>query len=223
MSDDSFKDWPESFDEIDAALKNFRNFKKRQSRFADDLVKSMAELTYQHFTAKSSYRHLDIQGELEKGELRRAISTDNDFKFYGMWIFEEVAQDVIDFVAFSVPAGRRLSYIKPKYPSFTEEALELSMREFESECRVLSDEERADLRQILKEDAQIQEFYTNFRISIHKALKELVLEYFPEIGETSSAGLREIDSLLNTYMCMIRGNIMSILADDVRVSVYEKA
>jgi hypothetical protein len=140
-----------------------------------------------------------------------------------MWIFEEVNQVMIDFDGFEAPVGKRIHTMKPKFPSFTEAALEVQMKQLESEYQVSTAEQRAVLRQCLEEDAQNEELNTNFRMSIHKALKKLVLEYYPELAEISGAGIREIDSMLYTYMSLIRGNIMNILTDDDRASVPEQA
>ena len=98
--------------------------------------------------------------------------------------------------------------------------LEEQIKEFEKEFKNLDPNQRSTLRQSLKEDAQIEEFYTNFKISIHKALKKLTLEYFPELPEITGNGIREIDYMLYTYMLMIYENVMSILEDAVHVSVF---
>ena len=221
MSEDNIYNFFESLNQLDEALKGWQATKKRQAKFADELVGIISELTYQHFTEKSSYLHLNIQGELNKEALKQSILADKDFKYYGIWIFEELDLITFYFSGDDLPAGRKLFYKKIEYPSFTEEALEEQIKEFEKELNLpLNKGQREMIRQSFKEDAQIEEFYTNFRITIHKALKKSALEYFPNITEISGAGIREIDYMLYTYMLMIKENIMNILEDSVHISVF---
>lgn len=220
MSKDDIRKFLESLDKCEEALKEYRAFKERESRFINELMDIITARTYEHFTTKTAYPHLNIQGDLDKNGLKQAILADKDFKFYGIWIFEEVDETVIDFYGYEIPTDRKLYYRKIEYPSFTEKTLQEEMKKFEEECTInLSPEQRATLYQSLKDDNQTDEFFINFKISIHKALKKLAFEYFPKITEISGAGIREIDTMLYTYMLNIYGNVMSIIDDAVDVSV----
>jgi len=210
----------ESLGMIDEALKKHRAFKERQSRFTNELIEIITALTYRHFTTKTSYPHLNIRGELDKNVLKQNILTDEDFKYYGMWIFEELAQIMIDFSDDELLAGIELYYKKIEYPFFTEKTLEEQIKEFEKEFKNLNPSQCSTLHQFLKEDVQIEEFYRNFKISIHKALKKLALEYFPGLPEITGNGIREIDYMLYTYMLMIHENVMIILENVAHISVY---
>jgi len=220
MFEDNINNFFDSLNMLDEALKNYRVFKEHRSRFTNELIEIITALTYRHFTTKTSYPHLNIRGKLDKNVLRQNILTDEDFKYYGIWIFEELAQIIIDFSDDERPAGIKRYYKKIKYPFFTEKTLEEQIKEFEKEFKNLTPSQRSTLHQSLKEEVQIEEFYTNFKTSIHKALKKLALEYFPELPEITGNGIREIDYMLYTYMLMINENVMSILEDAAHISVY---
>ncbi len=220
MSDDDIRDFLDSLDRCEEAMKQYDAFKERQSRFTNEMIETITARTVQHFTTKTAYPHLDFHGELDEDALSQGILADKDFKFYGIWIFEEVEDIVVDFCGDEIPAGRKLYYKKIEYPSYSEESIAEEMKEFENNWRgELSPKQRAILYQSLVDDYRTDEFYRDFKISLHKALKKLTFEYYPEIAEISGAGIREIDSLLHTYMLMIRENVMNILGDAVQVSV----
>ncbi len=220
MSEDYKHNFMDSFDKVDEALKEYRAFMEYQAQFINEFIERIIVLTYKYFTAKSSWPHLQMHGEINEDVLEQNILADEDFKFYGIWIFEELNEIVIDYEGFKVPAGKKPDYKKIEYPSFTEETLEKQIKKFEKGCKNLNPEQRLTIRQSFKEMALINEFYTNFKIFIHKDLKKLALEYFPEIPEISGAGIREIDYMLYAYMLMIKGNIMKHLDDAVYVTVF---
>jgi hypothetical protein len=109
----------------------------------------------------------------------------------------------------------------PVYRSFTDEAIEEEIRKLKKDGIIFDTEEWETLRGYYKQDFKIEEYYTNYKISVHKALKKLVLEYFPELTEISATGIREIDYILHTYMLMIYENIMNILQDVLNVSMQD--
>ncbi len=220
MDKDDIRKFLESLDKCEEALKEYRAFQESQSRFINELMDVITAQTYLHFTTKTAYPHLNIQCELDEDDLKQNILAEKYSKSYGIWIFEEVAEIVVDFYGYKVPTDRKLSCQKIEYPSFTEKTLQDEIEKFEKTCpKKLSPEQRASLYQSLKEDQKIGEFYINFKISLHKALKKLTFEYFPEIMEISGAGIREIDYALYIYMLNIYWDIMRILADAVDISV----
>jgi hypothetical protein len=80
-------------------------------------------------------------------------------------------------------------------------------------CRYVGPEALPMLVEYHKENTVVDEFNENFQIRLHKELKKLILDFFPQIPEASSTCIREIDYLLYAYTLKISEKIQNILEE----------
>ncbi len=205
--------------ELEKTLRQTKEYKDCQNRFTRELIDTIATVTYDYFSGRTRCPGLLIEANIREEEIREQIASDKDFKFYGIWIFEELCSCMRDFRDDKIAPGRKLHHKKIEYPCHTSETIEKQIKKFKKDYKMLSSEELETIRRSYEEEAKIDEYYTNFKILLHNTLKKLAVKYFDEIMEISSTGLREIDYLLYSYMLMMYENIMKILQDDIHVSV----
>jgi hypothetical protein len=208
--EDKLDDLRKFLDDMDELLKKHKDYKYRRAMFTVELIERIGTITYKHFSDKTSYH-----------EIKEKIASDKDFKYYAIWIFDELINNIEDFSDDEIPAGKKLFYKKIEYRSFTDEAIEEQIKKLKKTGIIFNSEQWETLRGYYKQDFKIEEYYKNFKILLHNELKKLALEFFPELTEISAAGIREIDYMLHKYMLKIYENIMNILQDVVNVSMQD--
>lgn len=219
--EDKLNDLRKFLDDMDELHKKHKEYKYRRAMFTVELIERIGVVTYKHFSDKTSYPDLIIQLKLKENEIKEKIASDKDFKFYAIWIFDELINNIEDFSDDEIPAGKKLFYKKIEYRSFTDEAIEEEIKRLKKTGIIFNSEQWETLRGYYRQDFKLEEYYKNFEILLHKELKKLALEFFPELTEISAAGIREIDYMLHKYMLMIHENIMNMLEDVVNVSMQD--
>lgn len=205
-NDDIFR-W---LDEMESALRGYEEYMELQEKFIQDLLVRMAAITYDHFAGDGHHPNLLITFGFQEDEIIEYFAADEDFKYYGIWIFEELTDCVNDFEGYKAPPDKIIRCGKVEFHRYTEESMDEHLREFVENYN-LSKKQVKELRETYLEDVIIDEFYVNFQVLIHNTLKKMALEHFPEIMDVSAEGLREIDYMLYSYMLMMRENIMKVV------------
>ncbi len=201
----------EFLDRLEKVLRDFEEYQEIKDKFTWELIDRVSLATHQHFSGEKPHPHLELENPLTESEWRNKIIADKDFKYYGIWIFEELISCMQDFSDYNNPPDRELQYKEINFPSFTEEELEAKVQRFSRKLGDITPEDVELLRENLREDAIIEEYYTRYKILIHDTLKKLTVDFFPEIMEITADGIREINYLLYQYMLMINDNIMNML------------
>jgi len=198
-------------EEAEESSRLYREFKKLQAEFAEDLIISLGMAMYDYFSSQPAHPKLALEGEISEEQIIEQLAADKDIQFYSLTISEELDGHIWEFSEENVPAERKLRQKKIEYRMYNHEAVLEQAQKTMEESNITEPEDQKLLLKYYEEDALIDDFYANFDMLLHKTLKKLALKYFPEIAELSATGLREIDYLLYSHMRMMRENILKTL------------
>jgi hypothetical protein len=84
-------------DQLDELHEKHVEYKYCRAMFTVELIERIGALTYKHFSDKTSYPDLIIQLKLKENEIKEKIASDKDFKYYAIWIFDELINNIEDF------------------------------------------------------------------------------------------------------------------------------
>jgi len=203
----------EAGERLERAWQQYQEFLREQERFITDLKQRVCEVTYEYFTKGHPYPDIITREEIDKEKLRQGIEADEQFDWYGTWIFESVAQTINEFWEENEPPGVILLYEKDKWPEFTQEELE---KDYQKRLEVHRDyietqEQKEWLWERVRENQIRKEYRTNYLKTLHNTLKAMVVEYFPMIVNIAPNGFLEIDQWLYHYMSMMKSNLYNIM------------
>ncbi|MBN2090456.1 hypothetical protein JW964_12655 [candidate division KSB1 bacterium] len=185
-----------SFKELERAYKELMTYQARMERFTDELMIRLGTIAGDYFTRKIPESDFLYQLELDAEEISTKITADFYLQRYGIRIFDQLCKDVDDFQHDEIPSGRELKYEKVEFPLFTVAAIEERIKKYGKRHGIPNPEKEEILREVFFEQAVVSEYYVNFDILIYQELKKITVNYFPELMEISSTGLREIDYML---------------------------
>jgi len=203
----------EAGERMDRAWQRWQEFLKEQERFTVEFKQRVCEVTYDYFAKEPPYPDIIERIELDKAKLRQDIEADEQFDWYGTWIFEDTAQTLDRFWEENEPPGVTLCYEKDKWPEFTQEELEKKYQKRLEVHRgyITTPEDKEWLWEQEREYHICDEYHTNFLKTLHKTLKEMVVEYFPMIVDVKPNGFLEVDQVLYIHMSMMKSNLYNIM------------
>ncbi|MBN2089623.1 hypothetical protein JW964_08415 [candidate division KSB1 bacterium] len=197
--------------ELEKSMKEYRKYEKQLARFTKDLLERVSNLTWDYFSKPVPDAGLIEQMELTEVVFRKRFIANSEFEYFGNLIFDQLCDDMEDFSGDEVPPERKLEYQKIEYPSYSKEECEQNALEFSKKYNLTLPEHLESLRQSFMEEAISKKYYDTYEILLHKELKKMTVEYFPEIMEISGTGLREIDYMLYKYTSYIQNEIMEVI------------
>jgi hypothetical protein len=201
-------------EEAEEAVKRYEAYMEEMDQFTREMIQTVGFLTYDYFTREPPHPYYERYTDIDQNELMARIRADEQFRYYGIWMYEELCMSIDAFMQEELPPNWQLSNKKVEWPSYSEEALEEKVNDFIGQCRVtLTPEQVQDVWDDLRDNFIFKEYGTNFRIEMHNALKKLALKYFPEIMDIHPVGYREIDYDLYIYMLLNKENIWDILLE----------
>lgn len=204
-------DMHRTFREIEKSLREYRKYRKLLARFIKDFLERVSTLTWDYFSKPVPDAELIEQCTLDEDTFRIRFFANGEFEYFGNLIFEQLCDDMEDFSWEEVPPWRKLDYQKIVYSTYSREECEQKALKM---CQEINADPTIYLERLCQsylEDAIAEEYYDTYEILLHKELKKMAVEYFPEIMEISGAGLLEVDYMLYLYTRCLQDEIFNII------------
>jgi len=202
----------ENEEAMERAWQQYQEFLREQERFTEEFKERVCEITYEYFASEPPDSDLIIRKNIGKEKLQAGIEADEQFEWYGDWIFEGTAELINLYGEDNNPPGDTLTYEKDRWPAFTEEELEQEVQSMQKEFNYRHTPEQVeDMRERFREYQTVRKYYVDFEKTLHKALIKMVVDYFPMIVHIHSNGFLEIDESLYLYMTLIKENLYKII------------
>ncbi len=222
MSEDEIQKFLRLLDEMDAISKAVEDLQEAKAEFIDEVAILVAGLTYSYFSETQPLPGLSVSADLDEVELREQLVAQRFFTYYCQTTFDQMCDNVRDFAGNAeASADRKLYYRKIEWRSFTPEVLEQKSQATCEKHNIMDSEMRELMHALYRRDAVVEQYYQNFEMLLHKALKKLALKYFPEIKELSATGLRETDYALYLYMGEFYEHVMVVVEGELNLTLDE--
>jgi len=202
----------EAGEELEKAWQQYQEFLREQKRFTEEYKERVCEVAYEYFAKQPPDPELITPKAIDKETLRQGIEADEQFDWYGTWMFESTAELINRYWEDNDPPGESLTFNKNRWPAFTEEAIEQEFQSTKDKFNgPLTAEQEESLRESIREDQAIEKYYVDFEKILHNALKKLVVDYFPMVVHIHSNGFLQIDETLHFYMKLTEENLYKIM------------
>ncbi len=193
-----------------------------EARFAEDVAVTVTSLAYRYFSKPNPMPGLTVSANLDEVEMRDQLVAQQHFECDCVTMFEQVCDNVYEFAGDAeAPPGRKLIYEKIEWRSFSPEALEEEALAICEELKITDPEKQKVVCADHLRDGVFQQYYEDFQILLHKALKKLALEYFPEIKDMSATGLRETEFALYLDMIEFYEHVLAVVEDEIDLNLDE--
>lgn len=197
--------------EIEKSMRAYRKYRKKLARFIKDFLERVSTLTWDYFSKPVPNADLIEQCSLDEDTFRIRFIANGEIEYFGNLIFDQLCDDMEDFSGDEVPPGRKLNYKKIEYSTCSREECE---RKALKMCQQINLDTTVYLEQLCQrylEDTIAEKYYDTYEILLHKELKKMAVEYFPEIMEISGTGLLEVDYMLYLYARCVQDEIFGII------------
>ncbi len=197
--------------ELEKSMKEYRKYEKQLARFIKDFQERVSNLAWDYYSKPVPELKLLEQVEMDEETFHKEFLANYEFEYFGGLIFDQLCDDMEDFSGDEVPPDRKLEYKKIETPTYSKEESDQQALEFGKEHNLTRPEHLESLRQSFWEDLIVKKYYDTFETLLHKELKKLTVDHFPEIMEISGTGLREIDYMLYNYASSLHTEIIETI------------
>lgn len=211
MDEKKRREFLKTLRELEKSMKEYRKYEKELARFSKDFLQRVSAVTWEFFSKPVPDPDLIEQMILTEDDFQKRFLANPEFEYLGRVVFDQLCDDMEDFSGDEIPAERVLEYKKIEYPTYSKEECEKKALKFGRENNLTLPEQLENLCQSFMEDAIARRYYDNYEILLHKELKKMAVEYFPEIMEISGTGLREVDYMLYKYATYIQNEIFDVI------------
>ncbi|HKJ67723.1 MAG TPA: hypothetical protein VKA68_07180 [bacterium] len=180
--------------------------------FLEDLIDAVSSATYEYFTGELLLENTFHLDHLTEAEFRERFAVMEDILWAdSYYTIQNIEYCIKTFSDEEIPEGTVLKYKKIEPPDCSEEAVEARIQEAMKGIKVQRKQIEAIFRESFWDSAITKEFYFKYKKILHNILKELALDYFPEIMELTATGFRELDTLLWFQMAEVHESVREIL------------
>ncbi|MDD5766170.1 MAG: hypothetical protein PHW79_08015 [Candidatus Marinimicrobia bacterium] len=215
MDEDAAAEFQAIFDRMDEHERQYKHFESVRNEFVWDALKSIADTVIAYLFQKVERPELFFDIKMKPEALRNGIVIDNDVKFEVDELFETLYDYIADFRDCDAPPGKQLLYRKVEYQLYSEERVQERLAEMEKMSqKPFTPEQYQDFREYCRDETIMRDYQDRYEKTLHDELKRLTVKYYPEIGEITPTGIREIDYILYLTMFRITQEIYKIIDGD---------
>jgi|GEM_PF-2396746 len=178
-----------------------------------DLIRAVAEALCEFFTGEQpidNFFRLDHLTPEELG-IRMLVDECDSYWWYAYDMVYDIDYCLRTFTGGPIPPGTVLKQRHLRAPDCSEKAVEAEVREWMRRMEHPHPEIEESLRERITLNLFDKAYLYEYKMVIHRTLKQLALEYFPQIMELTAAGFRELDTRLFDYVRAIQGSLKDTL------------
>jgi len=200
------------FAECKQLVEDHKKYKRSESRFIREFTETISRVAYEHFTGDPPHPDIHMLTDTSPEVIRKRLTNDKIYSTDLLCAFGMFHRCMEVFMDDDNPAEWQYLRKRVKFRYYTEEVIEEDVQKVVGHApEKFTAEDIAFLRERIREEGRIEDFYTEFKKKIHGTMKKKVVESFPEIMEITGNGLREIDSISYTYAIDIYYRFMEVL------------
>lgn len=212
LQENDFEKYHRMMEQMAELLEWYTEYKKLRARFIPEITDTVSRLLYEHFTGDLPHPDISAITSTSLEEIREILADSINFYYQSVWALEDIMRCVELFREEENPAEWRSRLTKFRYPHHTEETIQEEVERMISYApEKFTEEDIAYLRQLVREDGIIDDYYAEFRKKIHNTLKKMALDYMPDLMEITGNGFRELDSALYIHARELNEECMVVL------------